>query len=368
MKGHAMRLIGIMALLGLVGGCASYRVAVSDFNSVREFAMKNSSGMKVRLTNYGAIVTAIEVPDRNGKLADVALGYNSLEGYVNAVDRPYFGAIVGRYGNRIAKGNFSLNGKEYTLAKNNGENHLHGGMMGFDKVIWNAKVTGPNTVEFSYLSKDGEEGYPGNLSVKVTYTLTDKNELRIDYLATTDKATPVNLTNHSYFNLSGEGSPTILDHQLMIAADAYTPVDKGLIPTGELRPVSGTAFDFRTAKPIGRDIGMKDQQLEYGLGYDHNWVLSKKTNGMTLAATLYEPKSGRFMEVFTEEPGVQFYCGNFLDGRLTGKSGKPYAYRSGLCLETQHYPDSPNQSGFPSTILNPGKEYKTVTLYKFSAR
>jgi aldose 1-epimerase len=360
--------MGCILACGVISGCLSSQVKVSDFNSVREFSLENPSGMKVRLTNYGAIVTAIEVPDRNGKLADVALGYNSLEGYVNAADRPYFGAIVGRYGNRIANGKFTLNGQEYKLAKNNGENHLHGGLMGFDKVIWIARVTGPNTVEFSHLSKDGEEGYPGNLSVKVTYTLTDKSELRIDYQATTDKATPVNLTNHSYFNLSGEGSPTILDHHLMIAADAYTPVDKGLIPTGELRPVSGTAFDFRIAKPIGRDIGMKDQQLEYGLGYDHNWVLNKTQKGMTLAASLYEPRSGRFMEVFTEEPGVQFYCGNFLDGRLTGKSGKSYAYRSGLCLETQHYPDSPNQSEFSSTILNPGKEYKTATIYRFGVK
>jgi aldose 1-epimerase len=352
----------------MISGCISSQVCVSDFDSVREFALENSNGMKVRLTNYGAIVTAIEVPDRTGQFADVALGHSSLEGYVNAVDRPYFGSVVGRYGNRIANGKFMLNGKEYKLAKNNGENHLHGGLMGFDKVIWNAKVTGKNAVQFSYLAKDGEEGYPGNLSVKVTYTLTEDNELRIDYLAVTDKATPVNLTNHSYFNLAGEGSPTILDHQLMIAADAFTPVDQGLIPTGELRPVTGTPFDFRKAKAIGRDVGMKDQQLEYGLGYDHNWVLHKGKGGLTLAATLYEPKSGRFMEVFTEEPGIQFYCGNFLDGRLHGKSGKVYAYRSGLCLETQHYPDSPNQPGFPSTILNPGKEYKTATIYKFGVK
>ncbi|MFA6174289.1 MAG: aldose epimerase family protein [Kiritimatiellales bacterium] len=367
MKQRMAGIIGVLVMLGLMGGCVS-RVAVSDFDSVREFTLHNRHGMTVRLSNYGAIVTAIEVPDRCGKTADVALGYNSLEGYVNAVDRPYFGAIVGRYGNRIANGKFTLNGKEYTLAKNNGENHLHGGLMGFDKVIWDAKVTGKNAVQFSYLAKDGEEGYPGNLSVKVTYTLTDDNELRIDYLATTDKATPVNLTNHTYFNLAGEGYPTILDHRLMIVADAFTPVDKGLIPTGEIRPVAATPFDFRDPKTIGLDINGDDLQLEYGLGYDHNWVLNKGEGGMTLAATLYEPKSGRFMEVFTEEPGIQFYCGNFLDGRLTGKSGKPYAYRSGLCLETQHFPDSPNHPGFLSTILEPGKIYKTATVYKFSVK
>jgi len=368
MKHHMAMLIGIFMVLGIAGGCVTSQVAESDFDSVREFTLKNSQGMSVRLINYGAIVTAIEVPDRHGKTADVTLGYNSLEGYVNAVDRPYFGAIVGRYGNRIAKGKFTLNGKEYTLATNNGENHLHGGNIGFDKVIWTANVTGPNTIQFSYLARNGEEGYPGNLSIRVTYTLTDKSELRIDYSATTDTATPVNLTSHSYFNLSGEGSPTILDHQLMISANAFTPVNQGLIPTGEIRPVAGTPFDFRTPKTIGKDIGNDDIQLKYGLGYDHNWVLNKGQGGMTLAATLYEPRSGRFMEVFTEEPGLQFYCGNFLDGRLTGKSGKHYAHRSGLCLETQHYPDSPNQPGFPSTILEPGKEYKTATVYKFSVR
>jgi len=324
--------------------------------------------MGVRLTNYGATVTAIRVPDRNGKVADVALGYDSLEGYVNALDRPYFGAIVGRYGNRIAKGRFHLDGKTYTLAKNNGENHLHGGNMGFDKVIWNAKVLSPRSIRFSLLSKDGEEGYPGNLSVRVTYTLENDNALRIDYTATTDKATPVNLTNHTYFNLAGEGSPTILNHELMIAADAFTPVDKGLIPTGEIRNVTGTPFDFRKPKPIGRDIGKSDRQLAYGLGYDHNWVLNERPGENALAATLYEPQSGRVLEVFTDEPGLQFYCGNFLDGRLRGKSGKPYLHRSALCLETQHFPDSPNHPAFPSTILRPGQTYKTTTVYRFNTK
>ena len=289
---------------------------------------------------------------------------------MNAVDKPYFGSIVGRYGNRIAKGKFSIDGKEYKLAVNNGENHLHGGVIGFDKVVWDAKVVGPNSIALHYLAKDGEEGYPGNLDINVTYTLTDANELKIDYLATTDKKTPVNLTNHTYFNLKGEGEGNILGHELMINAKGFTPVDSGLIPTGKITPVAGTPFDFTTAKAIGRDVGKKDQQLEYGLGYDHNWVLDKggKDGQLTLAATLYESTTGRFMEVFTQEPGVQFYCGNFLAGNLKGKSGKTYVHRGGLCLETQHYPNSPNQAAFPNTILNPGKKYKTTTVYKFSTQ
>lgn len=357
--------LAALALAGGLAGCAFLPVKVRDFSSIREYTLRNSKGMEVRLTNYGATITAIRVPDRNGKFADVSLGYDSLEGYVNAVDRPYFGAIVGRYGNRIAKGTFHLDGKTFTLAKNNGENHLHGGNMGFDKVIWDAKILSPRSIRFSYLAKDGEEGYPGNLSVRVTYTLETDNALRIDYRATTDKATPVNLTNHTYFNLAGEGSPTILHHELAIAADAFTPVDKGLIPTGEIRRVAGTPFDFRAPKPIGRDIGKSDRQLACGLGYDHNWVLNKRPGELRPAATLYEPRSGRLLEVLTREPGLQFYSGNFLDGRLRGKSGKPYLHRGGLCLETQHFPDSPNHPGFPSTILHPGETCETTTVYKF---
>ena len=359
----------LLSLLGMVAccGCVSPGIKVSDFSSIKEYTLVNKNGMEVRLTNYGARITAIKVADRDGNLADVVLGHDSVEKYINAQDRPYFGCIVGRYGNRIAKGRFTLDGTEYVLATNNGENHLHGGNIGFDKRVWDA-ATSDGSVIFTMKAYDGEEGYPGNLDVKVTYTLTDDNELKISYLATTDKATPVNLTNHAYFNLAGEGNGTILDHELMINADSFTPVDEGLIPTGEFRPVKGTPFDFTTPKAIGRDIKQQNTQLEYGKGYDHNFVLNKGAGEMTLAAVLYEPGSGRVMETYTREPGVQFYCGNFLNGCLTGKSGKVYPFRGGLCLETQHYPDSPNQKNFPSTILKPGEKYETVTVYKFSVK
>jgi aldose 1-epimerase len=327
--------------------------------------------MQVKVTNYGAIVTAILVPDRNGKLGDITLGYDRVEDYINAVDKPYFGAIVGRYGNRIANGEFTIDGETYSLATNNGPNHLHGGVIGFDKVVWDAELVGGkgwSGLELSYLAKDKEEGYPGNLSIKVTYKLTDANELIVDYLATTDKATPVNLTQHSYFNLKGEGEGNILDHELMINASKYTPVDSTSIPTGEMTSVTGTPFDFTAAKSIGRDIGKKDEQLEFGLGFDHNFVLNREGDGLSMAASVHEPTTGRVMEIMTTEPGIQFYCGNFLDGRLKGKSGKPYVHRGGFCLETQHYPDSPNQENFPSTILKPGEEYRTTTVFKFSAK
>ena len=358
----------IVVLAALVAGCSSTKVA--DFDSIQLYTLKNKAGMEVKLTNYGAIITSIKIADRDGTFADIALGYNDVSGYMNAVDKPYFGAVVGRYGNRIAKGKFTLDGEEYELATNNGENHLHGGVIGLDKVVWDAEVVGKNAVRFTYLAKDGEEGYPGNLQIAVTYTLTEENELKLDYHATTDQATPVNLTNHTYFNLKGEGEGTILDHELMLNAKGFTPVDIGLIPTGKIVPVAGTPFDFTTAKPIGRDVGQKNQQLEFGLGYDHNFVLDKggKEGQMTLAATAYEPTTGRFMEVFTEEPGIQFYCGNFLAGNLKGKSGKTYVYRSGFVLETQHYPDGPNQPQFPNTILRPGETYETQTTYRFSVR
>jgi aldose 1-epimerase len=349
------------------------QVTVDPFGEIKLFTLKNRAGMVVRLTNYGAIITSIVVPDRTGKFADVALGYNRLEGYMNAVDRPYFGAIVGRFGNRIAAGTFSLDGKTYTLARNNPPNHLHGGIIGFDKVVWDAKPSiadKPAGVTLSYLAKDGEEGYPGNLQVSVTYSLTDDNEIMVKYLAKTDKATPINLTQHTYFNLQGEGEGTMLDHELMINANAFTPVDATSIPTGEIRRVAGTPFDFRTSKRIGKDIDADDEQIRFGNGFDHNWVLNPPPQGqsMTLAARVVEPTSGRILEVRTTEPGVQFYAGNFLDGRLHGKAGKPYVRRGGFCLETQHFPDSPNKPQFPSTILKPGQVWESTTAFRFFAQ
>ncbi len=361
-----------MILACLVSSFSFAEVAVDDFDSVQRFKLTNRKGMVVQLTNYGAIVTSIVVPDRDGKLADVALGYDNMSGYVNAVDKPYFGAIVGRYGNRIAEGKFSIDGESYELAINNKPNSLHGGIIGFDKVIWDVVSTDSktNSVKLHYLAKDKEEGYPGNLDITVVYALSDDNTLTITYDATTDKATPINLTNHTYFNLKGEGNGTILDHELRLNADAYTPVDSTLIPTGELASVDGTPFDFRTAKPIGRDIALENQQLQFGGGYDHNWVIAGdwKADQMRVAAEVFEPTTGRVLTVKTTEPGVQFYCGNFLDGRLVGKSGSNYVNRGGFCLETQHYPDSPNQPTFPTTILRPTERYHTETTFSFSTR
>ena len=334
------------------------------------YTLTNANGAVAKITNYGAIVTELWMPDKNGKLADIVLGFDSLEGYLG--ESPYFGTIVGRYGNRIGKGTFTLDGKTYTLAINNGENHLHGGLKGFDKVIWQATAgqAGKDgvAVTLRYTSKDMEEGYPGNLSVMIVYTLTNANELRIDYTAATDKATVCNLTHHGYFNLAGQGNGTILNHELMLNADRYTPVDAGLITTGEILPVKGTPMDFTKPTAIGARIDNDFEQLKFGGGYDHNWVLNKKGSEMSLAATVYEPTSGRVMELRTNEPGVQFYAGNFLDGTLTGKGGKVYQYRYGFCLETQHYPDSPNKPDFPTTTLRPGQTYKTTTVYKFSVR
>jgi aldose 1-epimerase len=337
----------------------------STGEAVDLYTFSNSKGVEAAITNYGGIIVSLKTPDRNGKTADVVLGFDSLEGYLG--DHPYFGAIIGRYGNRIAKGKFSLNGQEYSLAKNNGENHLHGGIRGFDKVVWRAKEDpASNSLALSYLSKDGEEGYPGNLAVNVTYTLTDDNELKIEYTATTDKATVVNLTNHSYFDLRGQGQGDILGHRILIAADRFTPVDSGLIPTGELRHVEGTAFDFRQPRAIGERINAAEEQIQIGKGYDHNFVLNQRGGELALAARASEPESGRVMEVHTTEPGVQFYTGNFLDGTVRGKSGKPYPQRSGFCLETQHFPDSPNKPNFPTVVLKPGDRYRTTTVYRFT--
>jgi len=334
---------------------------------VEKFTLTNTKGMQVVLTNYGATLVSLRAPDRKGKFADVVLGYDNVEGYANGT--AFLGAIVGRYGNRIAKGKFSLEGKQYTLAINNPPNHLHGGPHGFSTVVWTPQVLPGNTgVIFTYLSKDGEEDYPGNLSVEVTYTLTDQNELRIDYSATTDKETVINLTNHAYFNLAGEGSGNILKHELKLNASRFTPIDPTSIPLGELRAVAGTPFDFTRSTAIGARIDAKDEQLKNGIGYDHNFVLDRKGPGMIEAAEVYEATSGRVLTVLTKEPGVQFYSGNFLNDKTKGKGGKTYGYRSGFCLETQHFPDSPNQPKFPSTVLKPGQKYQTTTIYKFTTR
>lgn len=339
----------------------------ADNQAVDIYTLTNANGMEARIMTYGGTVVSLKMPDRNGKFTDVVLGYETLDGYLK--NSPYFGCIIGRYGNRIGKGTFALNGKQYTLPKNNGENTLHGGIKTFDKVVWSAKEVRGKTgvgLSLSYLSKDGEEGFPGNLSVTVVYTLTNKNELKIDYRATTDKATVVNLTHHSYFNLSGEGS--ILNHEMMINADRFTPVDSGLIPTGELRAVKGGPMDFTKSTIIGARIDQQDEQLTLGRGYDHNWALNRGKTRLSLAARAYDPASGRGMEVYTTEPGIQFYTGNFLDGSITGKGGQVYKQRYGFCLETQHFPDSPNKPSFPSTTLKPGQVYRTTTVYKFYAK
>ena len=316
---------------------------------------------------YGGIVQSLKVPDKNGKFGDVVLGYDDLNGYVT--NNPYFGALIGRYGNRIAKGKFTLDGKEYTLGINNSPNDLHGGPLGFDKKVWKATplmTADSPALQLTYLSKDGEEGFPGNLKVTAIYTLTEDNGLEVDYTATTDKDTLCNLTQHSYFNLAGKGD--VLGHLVFINADRFTPVDSTLIPTGELKPVAGTPFDFRTAMAIGARINDNDEQLKFGHGYDHNWVLSKPAGKYGLVARVTEPTTGRAMEVWSTEPGVQFYTGNFLDGSITGKGGQAYQVRTGFCFEPQHYPDSPNHPQFPSTELKPGQTYQNAIIYKFSVQ
>lgn len=364
-------------LLLLTAGCAGPRSAqvptsspwgtLPDGTTVQLYTLKNDNGAIARISNYGGIVTELWMPDRNGQWGDVVLGYPDLASYVR--ETPYFGCLIGRYGNRIARGQFQLNGKSYTLATNNYPNHLHGGLIGFDKRVWTARPfagSEGSSLELRYVSPDGEEGYPGTLNVTATYTLTRDNGLRLEYRATTDQPTVVNLTQHSYFNLAGSGD--ILGHEVFLNADRFTPVDATLIPTGVLQSVTDTPFDFRTPTPIGARVNADHEQLRFGGGYDHNWVVANPYGQLGLQARVYEPTSGRVLEVISNQPGVQFYGGNFLDGSLTGKGGQVYAHRSGFCLEPQHYPDSPNQPSFPSVVLNPGQVYRNTILYRFSTQ
>ncbi len=371
----------IAGAIALLAGCTSNKQESSTMNKelfgkfsdgtpISIYTLRNAHGMEARITNYGGILVSLKVPDKNGVLTDVVLGYDSLSQYVTS-NNPYFGALIGRYGNRIGGAKFTLKGTEYKLAANNGANSLHGGIKGFDKVVWNvneADSKDGKSLALTYLSKDGEEGYPGHLSVEVIYSLTDSDEVRIDYKATTDKPTVLNLTHHSYFNLAGAGNGDILSHELMLVADRFTPIDAGLIPTGKLQDVKGTPMDFTKPTAIGARINNNDEQLKFGLGYDHNWVLNKKGNELSLAASVREPSTGRGMEVYTTEPGIQFYSGNFLDGTQVGKGGKKYQKRYGFCLETQHFPDSPNKPKFPSTELDPGQTYSSTTIYRFLTR
>jgi aldose 1-epimerase len=370
-------LIGALTLACLTQACATKETSdvkkqaygkMPDGAEVELYTLTNANGMQAGIITYGGTVVSLTAPDRNGKYADVVLGMDDLAGYMKAT--AFFGALIGRYGNRIGHAQFSLDGNTYKLPANDNGNMLHGGPAGFDKRVWSAmpgSSADGQTLELTYVSKDGEAGFPGTLTSKVVYTLTAKNELKIDYSATTDKPTVVNLTNHSYFNLAGQGESDILGHEVMIDADRYTPVDDHLIPTGELRPVAGTPFDFTKPTAIGARIEANDEQIRFGKGYDHNWVLNKAAGGLTKAAEVHEAKSGRVMEVWTTEPALQFYTGNFLDGTLKGK-GKTYIRRGAFCMETQHYPDSPNKPAFPSTELKPGETYRTTTLYRFSTR
>jgi aldose 1-epimerase len=342
---------------------------LSDGREVRQYTLTNSAGAVLQIIDYGATVTSLRVPDREGKIQDVVLGYDAVQGYVDGT--AYLGAVVGRYGNRIGKGRFQLDGNEYRLTVNDGENHLHGGKIGFNKVLWEAQILNDTVLLLKYVSKDGEEGYPGTVTLKVTYTWTNragKNELRIDYEGTTDKPTILNPTHHSYFNLAGSFAQTILGHELLIESDNITPVDKGLIPTGQLVSVANTPMDFRTATAIGARISDPNEQMGYGHGYDHNWVLRNYHGQVSKAAELYEPTSGRLMTVFTDQPGLQFYSGNFLDGTAKGKDGVAYRYRTGLCLEAQAFPDTPNKPQFPPVTLRPEKVYRQTTIYQFSTR
>ena len=347
--------------------------ALSDGRPTQLFTLKNASGFQADISDYGGTVVRLLTPDRHGKLDDIVLGLHDAAEY--RAKSPFFGALIGRYGNRIAHGKFTLDGQTYSLPLNDHPGDipccLHGGTIGFDKVIWQGRpmiVDGNPTLVLTYVSPDGDQGFPGELTTEVTYTLTPQNELRIDYKATTTKPTTVNLTNHMYFNLQGEGNGTVLDQVLTIHASHTTPVDAGLIPTGQIAPVAGTPLDFTTPHVIGERIGADNEQLKFAGGYDHNWVLDNQSGKIALAATVSDPKTGRFMEVLTDQPGVQFYTGNFLDGTITGIGGKKYVKRGALCLETQHYPDSPNHPEFPNTILRPGETYRSTTIYRFSAK
>ena len=338
----------------------------ADDQSVDLITLRNRNGIEIQVLSYGGIIMSLKTPDRTGAIDDIVLGFDHLKDYVEK--SPYFGTLIGRYGNRIAKGKFTLDGQTYTLATNNNANHLHGGIKGWDKVVWGADMfqnAGAVGVILTYTSKDGEEGYPGTVKARVTYSLNEQDELTVDYFATTDKPTVINLTQHSYFNLAGTNAQDVLGHELMLNADGYTPVDAGLIPLGQIAPVAGTPFDFKAPTPIGARINDTHEQIARGGGYDHNFVLNRTGDGLSLAARVVEPMSGRTVTVSTTEPGVQFYTGNFLDGTLTGKGGRLYGRRAGFCLETQHYPDSPNQPAFPSPVLRPGQEYRSKTVFAF---
>ncbi|MEB2783031.1 aldose epimerase family protein [Algoriphagus persicinus] len=382
MNNHFNKILGAAALGVLLYSCESKRkeetkveepVQEQVFGTtyqdkkVETYEIKNASGMKMKVTNFGARVTNLWVPDKDGNLVDVVLGFETLDGYLESSEK-YFGAAIGRYGNRIADGKFTLDGEEYTLPTNNNGQTLHGGPGGLDYVIWNVEKSGENGLIFNYTSPDGEEGFPGELKIKMIYTLTDENEFKITYEAETDKATPVNLTHHSFFNLNGAGNGTVLNHMLQLNASEYTPVNDVLIPTGEIVSVKETPFDFTEPTTIGARIDEVNEQLKFGGGYDHNWVLDKAGRSLTQAAVISSPQTGIEMEVWTTEPAIQFYSGNFLDGTITGKGDKVYELRSAFCLETQHYPDSPNQPNFPSTVLKPGEKYEQTCIYKFGTK
>ncbi|MFW9597992.1 MAG: aldose epimerase family protein [Paludibacter sp.] len=370
--------IYMLLVVALMGSCSKSTLSTIqkekfdttvDGKSISLYQLTNKNGLEMQVTNFGARIVTLFTPDKNGKFEDIVLGYDNIDKYLNNDGERFLGAAIGRYGNRIAKGQFTIDSTIYQLSTSNNGQSLHGGDKGYDMVIWNVDSVTPNAIYFSYLSKDGEEGYPGNLDIKMSYTLTDDNELKIVYSATTDKKTPVNLTNHSYFNLKGEGVGSINDHILYINSDKYTPVDSVLIPTGEIAAVDSTPFDFRTPIEIGKRVDANHPQLIMGKGYDHNWILNRKTaNELELAATVYEPTTGRFLEVFTTEPAIQFYGGNFFTGKPVGKYGRTHDFRGSLALETQHYPDSPNHPNFPSTILEPGQTYAHTCVYKFSVK